>query len=264
MRKFIGLDRAVLGLLVVAVGVMLLLDNTSFRQADLRIFDTYWPALLIAWGLWGFIANGFRLRLGFTVILLAGIGFQLDKLGLWRWDAAQFWPVLIVVAGLFLILGRPRHRRQDTSMAAADSGSERPAGLGQANSNAAGDAAPERRAGPRHTNSSDTIRVSHILGGGQERVTSQDFQGGEISAILGGMELDLRDAGLHQGRATLDATIVCGGLELRVPRNWRVNLQATTLLGGTENRHQQPPSEESTGELTITGTVVCGGIEIRD
>ncbi|MFQ6031126.1 MAG: hypothetical protein ACE5Q6_26990, partial [Dehalococcoidia bacterium] len=129
------------------------------------------------------------------------------------------------------------------------------------------DPTPEGGPPPRAAstnNNSDTLRASHILGGGQERITSQDFQGGEISAILGGMELDLREAGLHEGRATLDATVVCGGLELRVPKEWRVNLQTTTLLGGTENRHQQPPPEESTGELTITGTVVCGGIEIRD
>jgi hypothetical protein len=49
-----------------------------------------------------------------------------------------------------------------------------------------------------------------------------------------------------------------------VPKSWRVNLQTTTLLGGTESRHPQPTIEDCTGELTITGTVVCGGIDIRD
>ncbi|MFQ6026192.1 MAG: LiaI-LiaF-like domain-containing protein, partial [Dehalococcoidia bacterium] len=102
MRNFIGLDRAVIGILVVALGVMLLLDSTNFLQTDTRFFNTYWPSLLIVWGLWGFIANGFRLRLGYTAILVVGICFQLIQLELWSWDASQLWPVLVVVAGLFL------------------------------------------------------------------------------------------------------------------------------------------------------------------
>jgi predicted membrane protein len=95
-------------------------------------------------------------------------------------------------------------------------------------------------------------------------VTSQDFQGGEVSAIFGGMELDLRDAGLAGGTAIIDATVVCGGIELRVPRDWRVNIQTTTLLGGVENKRSQPNASDVKGELTITGAVLCGGIEVKD
>jgi predicted membrane protein len=78
------------------------------------------------------------------------------------------------------------------------------------------------------------------------------------------MELDLRDAGLAGGRAVIDATVICGGLEVRVPKDWRVNIQATTLFGGTENKRSQPSPEDARGELTITGTVLCGGIEVKD
>jgi predicted membrane protein len=95
-------------------------------------------------------------------------------------------------------------------------------------------------------------------------VTSQDFQGGEVAAIFGGMELDLRDAGLAGGRAVIDATVICGGIEVRVPKDWRVNIQTTTLFGGTESKRSQPGPEDARGELTITGTVLCGGIEVKD
>jgi hypothetical protein len=53
-------------------------------------------------------------------------------------------------------------------------------------------------------------------------------------------------------------------MELTVPKDWKVNIQATPILGSTENRHRQPSPREATGELTITGTVVCGGIEVKD
>ena len=95
-------------------------------------------------------------------------------------------------------------------------------------------------------------------------MTSQNFQGGQVSAIFGGVELDLRDAVLGSEEAVIEATVVCGGIELRVPKDWRVNIRTTTMFGGAENNRPQPSAADAKGELTITGTVVCGGIEVRD
>ena len=76
----------------------------------------------------------------------------------------------------------------------------------------------------------------------------------------GSIELECTATGTDR----LICTVVCGGIELRVPKDWRVNIQTTTLLGGTENKHRQPSDADAKGQLTITGTVVCGGIEVKD
>ena len=84
-----------------------------------------------------------------------------------------------------------------------------------------------------------------------------------MSAVCGGLELDLRQAGLAGGKATIDATVVCGGIKITVPKDWLVSIQTSTILGGTENKHHQPNPEEAKAELTIIGTIVCGGIEVK-
>jgi predicted membrane protein len=105
-----------------------------------------------------------------------------------------------------------------------------------------------------------------MFSGGKERIDSQDFHGGEISAVFGGMEMDLRGATLAGGAAVIDATVVRGGIVLNVPRDWRVNIQTTTVLGGVEDKRPQPNASDNivTGELNITGSVFCGRIEVKD
>jgi hypothetical protein len=252
-------DRSVIGLLLVALGIMFLLDTTDALGPGINVVGTYWPALLIAWGVWGLITSGFVLRLWYVIVLLIGVIFLLSNLRLWSWDAGQLWPIALVVVGLALLLGGRvvrRGSRRWWGRWGGESRRRRSGGWGPQVINAGGS--------HTHTGSSREFRSSHVFGGGREQVTSQDFSGGEVSAIFGGMELDLRDASLAGGRAVIDATVICGGLEVRVPKDWRVNIQTTTLFGGTERKRSQPSPEDARGELTITGTVLCGGIEVKD
>ena len=246
-------DRAIVGVLLVALGIMFLLDNTNALGPRTEIFGTYWPAFLIAWGLWGFVSSGFAFRFWKVVVLMVGVIFLMSNLNLWSWDAGQLWPLALVGGGLALIfrrgVRRNRLRRIRRNRVGRSGGAE-----------SAGDSIPSATDGGPTTN----FRVSHIFGGGKEQVTTQDFQGGEVSAVFGGVELDLRGAGLSGGKAVIDANVFCGGVELWVPKTWQVNLQASTLFAGVENKHTQPKPEDAEGELTITGTGVCGGLEIKD
>jgi len=248
-------DSFIIGLLLVALGVMFLLDTTSALGSDTAIVGTYWPALLIAWALWRLMGRGLALRLWSLLLLVVGVVFLLSNLNLWAWEISQLWPILLVLAGLALVFGgRLRPRRRTRWRGRRVPGDPRRAGT-RGNGGPAGRAAD----GP-----GQDFRAFHIFGGGKEQVTAQDFQGGEVSAIFGGMELDLRDATLAAGGAVLDANVVCGGLQLRVPRDWRVNIQTSTLLGAVENKRSQPNPGDVKGELTITGAVLCGAIEVKD
>lgn len=242
-------DRSVIGLLLVALGVMFLIDTTGVWGRDISIVGTYWPALLIAWAAWGFITSGFVLRLWLVVVGGVGVIFLLSNLNVWALDAGQLWPVALVAVGLMMLFGRQMRRRGKRGGGRSSRRNQESVTIGETRD---------------RSNTGSEVRASHIFGGGKERVTSQAFQGGEISAVFGGMELDLREAGLAGGEAVLDANIVCGGIELRVPRDWRVNIQATTLFGGVEDKRSQPNDSDAKGELTITGTILCGGIEVKD
>jgi hypothetical protein len=250
-------DRLIIGILLVALGVMFLLDTTDALGPDIAVVGTYWPALLIAWALWGMIGRGLILRLGYFLVLVVGVAFLLSNLGVWAWGVGELWPLLLVLVGLMLLFGnrlRPRRRRRPRR-SYGNVVEANPAGEQRGGGAASG--AGERRG-------ASYLRVSHIFGGGKEQVTSQDFQGGEVSAIFGGTELDLRDAGLSEDGAVLDVTVVCGGIQLRVPRDWTVTVQVTTLIGGVDTKRSQPRPEDARGELTISGAIVCGGVEVRD
>jgi len=100
--------RAFLGALVVAIGVMLLLDTSDALGKDTSIFGTYWPAILIVWGAWRIASRGFRISLGSVILLTLGIGFLLAELGSGSWGFGRLWPVILVFIGLSIILRRGR------------------------------------------------------------------------------------------------------------------------------------------------------------
>jgi len=235
---------------------MFLLDSTNVFGPGVSVVGTYWPALLIAWAVWGFLANGLVLRWWQAVVGGVGVIFLLSNLKVWSLDAGQLWPVALVAVGLLMIFGRQLRRKVGRGAGRANQRAEEPGPGWPGPGLETGDAGEP----------ASQFRASHIFGGGKERVTSQAFQGGEISAVFGGMEMDLRGAGLAGGRAAIDVTVVCGGIELKVPRDWTVNLQTTTLFGGVEDKRMLAGAGENivTGELTITGMVLCGGVEIKD
>jgi len=248
MRRFRLSHRTVIGLVLLALGIIFLFDTTDVWGRNINVVGTYWPVLLIAWGLWGIISNRFALKLWSCLLVAVGSVLLLSNLDLWDWGFGQLWPLLLVIVGLFMLFGnrsrrrRRRHRiRRTRQKVDADNSGTRGS-----------------------DDTSGGFRASYIFGGGKERVTSQNFQGGQVSAIFGGVELDLRDAVLGSEEAVIEATVVCGGIELRVPKDWRVNIRTTTMFGGAENNRPQPSAADAKGELTITGTVVCGGIEVRD
>ena len=220
---------------------MFLLDTTGLAGADADVVGTYWPALLIGWGVWGILGSGFRLRLGSLIILAVGVVFLLSNLNIWAWNAGQLWPVLLVLLGLAIIgrLGRPGRwlRRR----------------IGRWGS-----------ASAREIISGYDSSGSYVFSGGRERVTSQEYRGGSVSAICGGLELDLREARLGDKQVTLDVRVVCGGMEIRVLKDWMVHMQPSVVLGGAELQRRQPKVEDASGELIITGTVICGSIEVKN
>ena len=105
-----------------------------------------------------------------------------------------------------------------------------------------------------------------ILSGSRGVITSQDFRGGEIVAIFGGVRLDLRQAAISVDRAVLDISAVFGGVELRVPENWLVETKGVGIFGGFDDKTLHPKRDPNakTPELVITGTAVFGGVSVTN
>ena len=96
--------------------------------------------------------------------------------------------------------------------------------------------------------------------------------GGQATAFVGGVELDLRDAAVMERPATIDVTVVMGGAEIRVPPEWTVRLDALAIMGGaSDSRKKKGAVADRTSDLVpddsphlvITGLVLMGGVEIK-
>ena len=102
-----------------------------------------------------------------------------------------------------------------------------------------------------------------IFTGIDTHVGSQDFTGGELTAIFGGIELDLRQAAIQGKGATMSVTAVFGGIEIHVPQNWNVVVSGTPIFGGIDDKSLRQPTDSNAPTLMIDVTAVFGGVEIH-
>ena len=238
-----------LGALILGAGVVLLLDQQGILNAD-RVFNYFWPAVLIAGGivtlsgsrgrggqgLWGFI------MLGWGVLLL------LSTLGIGHFRFETIWPLAIIGVGIAMIY------QAATGRGIAD-GSNRPQWMDYVN--------PWSRSG------SEDTQLNHvaIFGGFNKRVTAQNFRGGKLIALCGGYQIDLRKADILPGEtAVIEAIAMMGGGEIKVPENWLVSMDGVGIFGGySDESRQLPPGDAAQQKkLVVKGVAILGGVVVKN
>ena len=112
--------------------------------------------------------------------------------------------------------------------------------------------------------SGDYINLSFVLGGGDFRFNTQNLKGGKVDAIMGGGTIDLRDADFKEDEVFFESFVLWGGVEIRVPEHWQVNVQGSPLLGGMENKATYVESGKPPKKFTIKATTIMGGVEIKN
>jgi hypothetical protein len=95
---------------------------------------------------------------------------------------------------------------------------------------------------------------------GNVRKVGGPFKGGELTAVMGGCDIDFAAATLD-GEAVLDVLAFWGGIVVRVPRGWTVVDKVTPILGGYEDRTTR--GADGAPRLIIRGSAIMAGIEVR-
>jgi hypothetical protein len=230
--------RLAFGLLVMGLGVLFTLDNLDLVRAGdvLR----WWPALVLGYGLMRLTgAGGHRNVVGGALFTAAGTLLMLRAAGALDFEPWDFWPVILVLVGLSMV-SRAFQRAHPPDGAPAAGGDP-----------AAG---------------SDPAAAFHTIAfwaGIERKVTSREFRGGDVTAVMGGAEIDLRGARMQGDHAVVDVTALWGGVELFVPADWRVSIEALPLLAGIEDS-SHPPAGEVRGHLVVRGVVLMGGLEVKN
>jgi hypothetical protein len=110
----------------------------------------------------------------------------------------------------------------------------------------------------------DEVNAVGVTGAAQEKITTQAFKGGYLRAVMGAVELDLSQAAIETPPATIEATVIMGGAEIKVPQDWVVTTEARSIMGAVEDvRGQEKASEGTTPDLVITGKVIMGGLTVN-
>jgi predicted membrane protein len=219
------------GLILIVVGGLFLLDRFGGFDFGYMI-STYWPAILIILGLSILVSSGFRRPFAGLFFILLGVFFLLHQLDILRYDIWDYvWPAAIIILG-FWILVRPAMRHRS------------------------GEKFPEVR--------DNDIDIVAAFSGIKRRVESEAFRGGRAVAMFGGAELDLTGATLADGKATVELTAIFGSVDVRVPKEWRVVLDAVPILGGVDDKRRAVPAAEAKATLFIKATAIFGGVTIKE
>jgi len=113
--------------------------------------------------------------------------------------------------------------------------------------------------------SKDVIDDVAIFGGGTKIITSENFKGGNVTAIFGGSEIILKGCKLAEGTNVIDVLAVFGGTTIIVPSDWNIVLNVTPIFGGFSNKSVKDPNRviDLSKTLIIKGLVVFGGGELK-
>lgn len=214
-----------LGVIVILLGLLLLLETAGvIETADLLV---YTPSLFVLVGLWALYQSRLRNVVGPLVLVGVGLAAQLVTLGYATVDeVAAFWPLLLVAFGLSILLGQVRSRVRETDDAFTS--------------------------------------AFAVFGGVEKRITSREFLGGDLTAIFGGTELDLRNAAVADPPARVNAVAVFGGVEVVVPRDWTVQLDVLPVLGGAsdDRPRRRPDQPRDEIDLVVTGFAAFGSVTV--
>jgi predicted membrane protein len=218
------------GVLVIIAGLLLLARNAGMLEPSVSRVIFSWEMLLVAIGFLN-IFGKHSIWSGLILISIGAFFLLVDffSLPFTLWHV--FWPVLIIFIGLSLIFGtsriRKRHVYQDT------------------------------------TSSDDYFEDIAIFGGGERKIMSQEFKGGNIVAVFGGSKIDLSHAVLSPGTNVIEIVAAFGGSALMVPADWNVKVEVFNIFGGyVDKRMVQQVDPSKT--LIIKGVTIFGGGEIRN
>jgi len=81
-------------------------------------------------------------------------------------------------------------------------------------------------------------------------------------AILGGVELDLRDATFAAAEVTIQAFCLMGGVTITVPEDLAVDVSGIGIMGGF-NHQASGPGAPGAPHLRVVGFALLGGVEVK-
>ena len=104
-----------------------------------------------------------------------------------------------------------------------------------------------------------------MFGGGDVKITSNNFKGGKVTAIFGGSNYYFDGAQLSAENNVVDLFYMFGGGTFHVPADWTIKSDVTAVFGGFSDKRRTTleTTTDPNKVLYIKGFVMFGGGEIK-
>lgn len=220
------------GLVLIAVGVVLGGNALGWFNVDL-FFKGWWTLFIIIPCTTGLITN-IKEWLGNLIGIIVGVCLLLacqDVISfssLWK----LLLPAIIVLIGLSIIIKSAFNNKFDKAVSKLN----------------------------EKFNKDDESGA--VFGAANINLAGKEFKGKNVSAVFGGLKLDLREAKIKED-VIINATAIFGGVDIYVPENVIVETKSNSLFGGVSNKKKSAPKTAKAPTVYVNGTAMFGGIEVK-
>jgi predicted membrane protein len=240
------------GVLLIVLGVILILERLNLIPESLADALISWQMLLVGVGILSLI--GGNRTAGIVMIVIGGTFLIPEFLTIPHEVRRIYWPLILVLAGILILIRQRDHKKFNGWESNFTNISNNPPDQ------------PESTDSSAKTESFNTFDDFVIFGGREIFVNSPALAGGKATSIFGGIEFDLRKATLKPGGATIDCVSVFGGCGFKIPMDWNVRNEVTTIFGAFTDKRGETYNDryyDPSKTLIIKGVSLFGGIEVK-
>jgi predicted membrane protein len=228
--------------------VILILERLNLIPESVADMLISWQMLLVGIGVLSLIGGN---RTSGIILMVIGGTFMIPELITVPHEIRRiYWPLILVVIGIAILLRQRDNQKQIPFNEPV-------------NPNGPNDIPYNPSASATAMNTFDDFV---IFGGREIFVNAQALIGGKATSIFGGIEFDLRKANMQPGGAIIDCVSVFGGCGFKIPMDWNVRNEVTTIFGAFTDKRGETYSDryyDPSKTLVIKGVSIFGGIEVK-
>ena len=218
------------GIVLVIIGVIVGLNALNITNIDI-FFNGWWTLFIIIPSLIGLLnekdKTGNSIGLIIGIVLLLGVQNIINFDLIWK----LILPMIIIIFGLSLIFGNTFNNKINKEI--------------------------------KKINNKKGKNEEYCSTFSQQKIDFDDeeFKGASLTAVFGGITLDLRKAQINED-VVIDTTSVFGGIDIYVPDNIKIKVKSTSIFGGVDNKKIKNDNEKE-HIIYINASCIFGGVDIK-
>ena len=218
------------GIVLVIIGVIVGLNALNITNINI-FFNGWWTLFIIIPSLIGLLKEkdktGNIIGLIIGVVLLLGVQNIIDFDLIWK----LILPVIIIIVGLSLIFGNNLNKKINNEI--------------------------------KKINNKKGKNEEYCSTFSEQKIDFDDeeFKGVSLTAVFGGITLDLRKAKINED-VVINTTSVFGGIDFYVPDNIKIKVKSTSIFGGVDNKKIKNDNEKE-HIIYINASCIFGGVDIK-